>query len=323
MSTAPGAGASLGDWGTISVLSESSGSRKAGPPGCAGLGDRSAHPAHGRPRRACRPGARSWSGARRRPRWRICRRSRRPSGRAPAGCRPGARPMIRSRSADSPRAPEPDVGGEVAGGPGARLAGGVGAALVGRLRVPDLRDGVVRRQLRGPAAERPGRLAPRGGHLRRRGLTASRSRGRHAAHHRVHADRRLPALASRRRRERVLLRAPVRLLAARGRGPPCRGRRRDRLRRRHGRRRGRHATPPLRDSPRGHGRPRLRRRRRAVLDPARVAARGRHLVRRRTDLCAEPPGRLDDASCTRCGAACRPTTSRRRAGSSPARSRGL
>ena len=56
--------------------------------------------------------------------------------------------------------------GSGSGRPGSRLAGGHGAALGRRLRVPDLRDRLVRRQLRRSTTGDPRRLAPRRGHLR-------------------------------------------------------------------------------------------------------------------------------------------------------------
>ena len=61
---------------------------------------------------------------------------------------------------------------------------------------------------------------------------APRGRGRHAVLGRLERRRRLAPLAPRRRGERVLLRAPERLLAARDRGEAREGRRRPRLRRR-------------------------------------------------------------------------------------------
>ena len=64
------------------------------------------------------------------------------------------------------RAPEPDVGGEVPGGPVRVAPEVVRTAVVRRLRLPRLRHGVVRRQLRRAATGRPRRLAPRRGHLR-------------------------------------------------------------------------------------------------------------------------------------------------------------
>ena len=51
------------------------------------------------------------------------------------------------------------------------------------------------------------------------GDAAARGRRRHDPHGRLHEDRRLPALAARHRRQRVLLRAPLGVFAARRRGP--------------------------------------------------------------------------------------------------------
>jgi murein DD-endopeptidase MepM/ murein hydrolase activator NlpD len=61
-------------------------------------------------------------------------------GTGPRPTTPGGRP-------NRPSAPEPDVGGEVPGGPVRVAPGNQRAALVGRLRLPRLRHGVLRRQL--------------------------------------------------------------------------------------------------------------------------------------------------------------------------------
>ncbi len=50
------------------------------------------------------------------------------------------------------------------------------------------------------------------------GTPLARGRGRNAAHDRLQPDRRLPAVAAGHAGQRVLLRAPLRVLAARGRG---------------------------------------------------------------------------------------------------------
>ena len=183
---------SLEDWGTLTVLSTDSGSRKAGPPGAQASVDGAPRPPERRSRRPpCgerdrdrkragdlggRPlGAAAPPTPRRR---RPPDHARRAPGSAPARARAGRRRRGRRRA-------------------GAGRAGGVRAALVRRLRLPRLRDGVLRRQLRRSAAERSRRLASRRGHLRRRRDAAPRRRRRDAAHDRLHQDRRLPTVAAR------------------------------------------------------------------------------------------------------------------------------
>ena len=130
--------------------------------------------------------------------------------------------------ADAPREP----GTSIPGGAPPELVrpapGGDGAALDRRLRLPGLRPGVVRRHLRRAARRRLRRLAPRRGHLRAARDAAPRGRGRHRVLGRVERHRRLAPLAARPGRERVLLRPPLRLLAARRQRPAREGRRRAR-----------------------------------------------------------------------------------------------
>ena len=123
------------------------------------------------------------------------------------------------------------------------------------------------------------------------GRADPRHRGRHAAPDRLHPDRRLPPLAPRRGRERVLLRPSLGVLAARGRGPAREGRRRHRVRRRDGRRRRRRTAPALRDPPRLDARAGLRRRGRPVPVPDRHGG-GRRTSRSPRDgsTCPRAPG---------------------------------
>ena len=151
------------------------------------------------------------------------------------------------------------------------------------------------------------------------GRAAPRGRRRNAPHDRLQPDRGLPALAPRRRRERVLLRAPLRVLAARRRGPARPGGRRHRLRGRH-RRRGGDSAPPLRDPSIVDGEPGLRRSRGAVSDLAGLedeptTSRSPQAASTRPrDAGERPPCRLREPCCSR------PRTSRRRAAWSRARS---
>ena len=69
-----------------------------------------------------------------------------------------------------------------------------------------------------PRAGHRQRLAPRRGHLRAARHAAARRRRRDRAHRRLERDRRLAPLAARRPGQRVLLRASLRVLAARRRG---------------------------------------------------------------------------------------------------------
>ncbi len=191
IASAPG-GASLEDWGTLTVLSGSSGSRKAGPPAAQAsmtalrIQLTAAHgglPAGQRDRHLQRSGD-------------ARRRSLRAAASLPAS--PGVqRPPTTpdGRPDPIPRAPEPDVGGEVAGGPvqvapevSARLSsGGFVFPIYGTASFGDSFGGSTR----GCA----GRMAPRRGHLRGGGHASSRRRRRDAPHHRLQPDRRLPALA--------------------------------------------------------------------------------------------------------------------------------
>ena len=88
-----------------------------------------------------------------------------------------------------------------------------------RLRVPGLRPVVVRRLVRRATRGHRVRLAPRRRHLRAAREPATRGRGRNGLLRRVERHRRLPALAPRQGRQRVLLRPPLRVLAVRGERP--------------------------------------------------------------------------------------------------------
>ena len=90
-------------------------------------------------------------------------------------------------------------------------------------------------------------LAPRRRHLRAARRAGPRRRGRHGLLRRLEQDRRLAALAARPRRERVLLRAPLGVLAVRAQQRAGARRHRARLRRQHRRRRGDAVPPALRD----------------------------------------------------------------------------
>ena len=120
---------------------------------------------------------------------------------------------------------------------------------------------------------------------------------------RVERRRRLASLAPRRARERVLLRASLRVLAARRRRRGRARRRRARLRRRQRRRRGHAVASPLRDPPGAAARPRLRRRGRPddVSRPLAAGSEGRSLRGcRRADRLGPADG---DRAEARCGAA--------------------
>ena len=141
------------------------------------------------------------------------------------------RPPSAGHGRTLPRAPEPDVGGEVPGGP-VRVAPEVSARLSsGGFVFPVYGTASFGDSFGAPRRGRARRLASRRGHLRRGSDAAPRGRGRDAPHDRLQPHRRLPALAPGRRRRRVLLRASLRLLAARRGGQAGQGGRRDRLRR--------------------------------------------------------------------------------------------
>ena len=121
-------------------------------------------------------------------------------------------------------------------------------------------------------------LASRRGHLRRARSAAAGGRRRNGVLRRVEPRRGQPAVAPRPVRQRVLLRPPRGVLAARGRRRAGAGRRRDRFHGQHGRRRDDAVPPALRDPPVVAALPRLRRRRQRVPVPSRLAAReGRRL----------------------------------------------
>ena len=103
------------------------------------------------------------------------------------------------------------------------------------------------------------RLASRRRHLRSARRADPRGRPRHGLLGRLERRRRLPALAARPGRERVLLRAPLRLHDARRQRPAREGGRRARLRGQHGRRGGDAVPPPLRGAPGLDALPGLRR----------------------------------------------------------------
>ena len=140
---------SLEDWGTLTVLSGDSGSRKAGPPGAqasvTALRVRLTAAHGGLP-----AGSEIVIGSAQATSVADLSAPRRP----PSSRRQPASAAVMTAPIRLPRAPEPDVGGEVPGGPGAGRTRGLGAALVRRFRVSRLRDGVLRRQLRRPATER-------------------------------------------------------------------------------------------------------------------------------------------------------------------------
>jgi murein DD-endopeptidase MepM/ murein hydrolase activator NlpD len=116
VSTAPGSSATLGDWGTMSVLSGSSGSRKSGPPAAqaSATGLRIVLTAdHG----GLPAGSEIVVGS-------VQATSVADLSAEPPPIREGTQPQRSGTTPDNtrprpntPRAPEPDVGGEVAGGP--------------------------------------------------------------------------------------------------------------------------------------------------------------------------------------------------------------
>ena len=98
---------SLEDWGTMNVLSGSTGSRKVGPPSRAGVDDRAADHAEARRTAAFPRAARSSSQASRRPR--VPQSCRRPRSRCPHNGVQRPHPVTTPKP--TPRAPEPNVGG--------------------------------------------------------------------------------------------------------------------------------------------------------------------------------------------------------------------
>ncbi len=173
----------------------------------------------------------------------------------------------------------------------------VGSAVSGRLRLSGLRALVVHGHV--PSGPGRRRLAPRRGHLRPARRAAARRRRRHRLLGRLERPGRLPVLVARPAGEPVLLRPPLRLLAARRRRERGQGRRRDRLRRQHRRRADDPVPPALRDPP---GRPPadgLRRRRQRLPVPERVAPAPGHLLRGRPGLGSARAGDGDGAAARR------------------------
>ena len=148
---------------------------------------------------------------------------------------PRAAPTVPATSKPSRVAPPPNApkepGRSIPGAPPevVRAAPEVTARLSrGRLRVPGLRPRRVRQQLRRVPRRRRRQVAPRRGPRRAGRDAAPGRRGRNALLRRVERHRGLAAVATGRRRERVLLRAPERLLAARHRREAGEGGRRAR-----------------------------------------------------------------------------------------------
>ncbi len=117
LATTPGAAASLGDWGTISVLSGSSGSRKAGPPAAqasvTGLRIRLTAEHGGLP-----AGSEIVVGSAQATAVADLSAEPPPVKEGTSPLPPGVTPDDpQPIGPTTPRAPEPDVGGEVAGGP--------------------------------------------------------------------------------------------------------------------------------------------------------------------------------------------------------------
>ncbi len=179
-------------------------------------------------------------------------RARRPSGRIGdpgrlcgeqrAGRRPGAGQAGRARSRQEE---EPRVQVQARQGRPAAPCPFEPAAEADRrrLRLPGLRAFVVRGHLRGVPRRRARELAPRRRHLRSARRADPRLLGRDRLLGRLERDRRQPPVAPRLAGQRVLLRAPLGLLAAGEERPARQGGRGARLRRQHGRR-GRDADAP-------------------------------------------------------------------------------
>ena len=187
-----------------------------------------------------------------------------------------------------------------------------------RLRLPGLRAGLVFGHVRRLPRRRPRELAPRRRHLRAARSADPGLLGRDRLLRRLERRRRQPSLAARLAGQRVLLRAPVRFLAAREERAVGEGGRGARLRRQHGRRRRNADPPPLRG-------------------PSRLAASTSATTARSTRPPTSLPGstsrtsasRMSPAGClrrrspiprrSRPRSCFRSRTSPRRAGSTPAR----
>ena len=183
-----------------------------------------------------------------------CRRRRAAASAGKPGPRPRPRPSTPTQPS-APTAPEPDTAGETVRGP-AGVPGGQRAALGAGYVFPIFGPvsfgdsfGAPRPGVQGGWHHGEDIFAPEG--------AGARGRRRHDPHGRLPAPRRIPLLAARHVRERVLQRPPLGVHAARDRGPHRRGGGRDRLRRRHRRCGGRLAAPPLRDPSGGDARARL------------------------------------------------------------------
>ena len=198
-----------------------SGTRKKGPPGAQASITALRIQSERRPRR---PSGRKRDRDRQRT-GDVRRRSSSAPSRPTSAGGPIARPTTSGGRPSRPSAPEPDVGGEVPGGP-VRVAPEVsGAALVGRLRLP--RSTARRRSA--TASERRERTCPEAGTTAR---TSSRPPGRRllavadGTLHTIGFNRigGYRALAAGHVGQRVLLRTPLRVLTARGRGEVGEGR---------------------------------------------------------------------------------------------------
>ena len=129
--------------------------------------------------------------------------------------KPAGRAGRRRREADRPGRPPPDVTPRL-------TASGYVFPVYGPV--------LVRRHVRRAARAHRLGLAPRRGHLRPARRADPRGRGRDGLLGRLERRRRLSPLASRPGRQRVLLRAPLRVLALRRQRPPGQGGHRARLR---------------------------------------------------------------------------------------------
>ena len=283
VASAPG-GATLEDWGSLTVLSGSSGSRKAGPPAAQAsmtalrIQLTAAHgglPAGSEiviSQCSCDSRRRSLRAASL-PRHLVSsvRRPRLTAGRIGSHARPSRTSAERWRVVPSRSRPRSSA---------TLSSGGFVFPVYGTASFGD--------SFGASTTGRAGRLAPRRGHLRggRARLSSLSPTGRCTPSASIGSA--ATALWLRDTLgERVLLRPSLGVLAARGRGAERQGGRRDRLRRRHRRCRRWCAASPLRDPPVVDGGAGVRRSRRAVLDPARVAAGGRHLLLRGTGLRAD------------------------------------